>query len=562
MSDIKSARQALEQRRSSMKNAMSTYIPGWKQARKYFLPSHGKFEGEPYGQDNVNRDSIINNTAEEAVSTLAAGFQSGVTNPARPWFNFIADDPDLNDFGPVKEYIHFVVRAIRDVYSRSNIYRVLPHAYRELAAFGIAAPSIMADREHIVRAYNFTIGEYMIGSSHRNVVDTVYRDFEYTVWQTVQKFGLKSISSVVKAQWDNGEYSEKVGITHSIEPNAKKLEGISPILQRMPFRSIYYENGTNDKRHGKFLSVGGFTELPVMVPRWDTVSTDVWGNDHPGQRSMGDTLELQHLELMKARAVENQADPAMIAPASAEQAEVSTLPGDVTYVDTTAGQFGAAFNVNFDMSGVVLGIGEIEARINRSWHVDLFRMISDLDKSNVTATEIDERKAEKISQIGPVHERINTELLGPMLRRTFNIMSERGLLPPAPEELQGRELNIEFIGIMAIAQKAVAVGGIEKLMRYATELSAARAAGDPEVWDKFNHDQSMEDVADSLGVNPKILVPTDDVEVLREQRAQQQLVQQAAELGESAAGTAQSLANTPIGSGTALENIASAAGIG
>jgi hypothetical protein len=102
-------------------------------------------------------------------------------------------------------------------------------------------------------------------------------------------------------------------------------------------------------------------------------------------------------------------------------------------------------------------------------------------------------------------------------------MTDAGILPEIPEEIQGRELNIEFISTLAQAQRAVAAGGSDRLLGTVTQLAAVK----PDIIDKVNFDQIVDDYAELFGVNPKLVVPDDEVAEIRAARAQQQAAVQA-----------------------------------
>jgi hypothetical protein len=90
------------------------------------------------------------------------------------------------------------------------------------------------------------------------------------------------------------------------------------------------------------------------------------------------------------------------------------------------------------------------------------------------------------------------------------------VLPPPPEEIAGTELNIEFISVLAQAQRAVAVNGMERLLTTAVSLAPVK----PEILDKINFDQVIDDLGEAFGVNPALVVPDADVAEIRAQRAQ------------------------------------------
>lgn len=556
-----SGRTIFERKRTQLLRERSSWIPHWEELSQYIAPEHGRFNTTNRNLGGKVRGKIINNTAGLAANTLASGLMSGVTSAARPWFRLTTPDPELAEFGPVKEYLHAVDRRIREVFSRSNLYRALPALYRELGVFGTAAMVVREDADDVIRCYNFTVGEYALGQSHRNVVDTVYRDFSLTVWQAVSQFGLENVSQSVKDLYARGHYHEWVEISHVIEPNEEPLTGLGdPLaLDGKPVRSVYYERGAG--RENKFLSVAGFDEFPVMAPRWNVVSSDVYGFG-PGQQCLGDVKELQHHELLKAEATEKMVRPPMTGPSSLQGKPVSTLPGGLTYVDALHGQqaFTPAYQVNFPIDTTLHAIDELEQRINKTFSVDMFRMISELDRRQITATEINERREEKLLMLGPVLERLNDELLDPLIDRTFAIMHRRGLLPPPPEEVRGANLRVEFISILAQAQKAVGTATIERFMGYVGRLAAVRG-DDVSVFDKIDADQSIDDYGDMLGVPPRLIRTDKETAEIRAERARAEQTAQSLDGAQRVAATAKVLAETGTESGSALERVLDTLGI-
>jgi Bacteriophage head to tail connecting protein len=155
----------------------------------------------------------------------------------------------------------------------------------------------------------------------------------------------------------------------------------------------------------------------------------------------------------------------------------------------------------------------------------LFLMLqSQPANGRMTATEVAERHEEKLLMLGPVLERIHNELLSPLVDITFDRCMESGILPPPPEEIQGVDLDIEFISVLAQAQRAVAVNGMERLVSTAVSLAPVR----PEILDKINFDQVIDDMGNAFGVNPAIVISDDDAAAARAQRAQQAAAMQAA----------------------------------
>jgi len=143
-----------------------------------------------------------------------------------------------------------------------------------------------------------------------------------------------------------------------------------------------------------------------------------------------------------------------------------------------------------------------------------------------------ERHEEKLLLLGPVIERLHTELLEPLVLSTFTRMVDAGITPQVPEQLAGHPLEVEFISTLAQAQRAVGVNSIDRLVGHIGVLANAK----PEVVDNYDADASVERYADMLGVDPDLIVPGDRVALIRQDRAKAQQAAQAAEIADKAAG--------------------------
>lgn len=110
-----------------------------------------------------------------------------------------------------------------------------------------------------------------------------------------------------------------------------------------------------------------------------------------------------------------------------------------------------------------------------------------------------------------------------LIEITFTEMVEAGIVPPPPQEMQGMDLNVEFVSMLAQAQQAVSTNSID---RFVVNLGAI-AQFKPDVLDKFDADKWADMYADMTGVDPDLIVPGEQVALIRKQRAEaQQAAQQ------------------------------------
>lgn len=177
-------------------------------------------------------------------------------------------------------------------------------------------------------------------------------------------------------------------------------------------------------------------------------------------------------------------------------------------------------------------------------------MLEQID-TKMTATEVAARNEERLVQLGPVLERLHTELLEPLVHRTYEILLDAGVLPPPPPELHGRDLAVEFISVLAQAQRAVGIAGIDRALAIAVQTSQVK----PRIVDNIDEDALWNEVTDVLGVTPKITRNPVERDQLRAAQAQAQKAQaQAAMMGEQAK-TAKDLGTTPTGGKNALSDV-------
>lgn len=534
----------------------------WRDLQDNISPNVGEINTNRVNEGDRRDRNIYNNTATRAVTILQGGMSSGLTSASRSWFKLATPDPDLMEFGPVKVWLHHAEQAMRELFVKSNLYNVLPSVYGELGVFGTGVMAALPDEKGLIRFYPFTVGSYYLATSSRQVVDTIYREFKMTARQMAQQFGKESLSASVQAMLTSNAESW-IDVCHAVEPNDSMQSGKDD-NKNMPFRSVYWEKAGNQ---GQLLRSSGFKSFPLMAPRWDVTGQSVYGYG-PGSLAIGDVKALQLMEKRKLEMVEKGVRPPMTAPSSLRNQRMSILPGDVTYVDVSQGMQGFVPTIQVDPSWVGVIRGEIDAteqRIHSAFFSDLFLMISQMDEVR-TATEIAARKEEKMLMLGPVLERLNDELLDPLIDRTFQMMLEQSmprwagllpgkpLLPPPPEELAGMDLRVEYISILAQAQKALGVTSIERTVAFAGNLAGIA----PEIMDKLNLEQAIDEYAAMTGTPPTMIRSDDEVAAIREQRAaaaQQQ--QQMEQMGQAIQG-AKLLSETNVSDDNALTTLMNA----
>jgi hypothetical protein len=535
----------------------SSYWATWRELAQHFAPRRGRFLASANDATRGRRkdDSIADNTPLLAARVMASGMMAGISSPARPWFRLRLVDERGNDAPGARAWLDEVQKRMLHVFAKSNLYNCLHTLYGELGVFGTAALWVDEDEEDVVRGYALTVGEYWLASSRRLAVDTLYRTLWWTVRQIVDTFGRDAVSPAIRASYDAGQLDLEYEIVHAVEPNpnAQPPDMRLPrgtafawngtVAGRLPYRSVWFERGQQGER--ALLRVSGYSEFPCMAPRWDVVGSDTWGSG-PGWTALGDAQQLQVQQRRKIEAIDKQVKPPMVGPPSLRNEPATLLPGGVTYVADPSGQsFRPAIDVRLDLSHLGEDIAETQARISRAFYADLFLMMAESDRREITAREIDERHEEKMLMLGPVLERLHDELLDPLVRRVFAIMNRNRLLPAPPPAVVAAGVQVEFISMLASAQKAAATGAIERFWQFGAQIGAVK----PEALDRLDPDGTMDAYADMTGVPASVLVDRRRAEAVRQVRAKAQAQQAAMQQAMTVVQGAKTASEIDVGGG-------------
>ena len=190
-------RKKIHRRWESLKTERTSWISHWREISENILPRNGRFIDDS-NDGRKKHNKIYDNTPIRALKILSAGLMGGLTSPSRPWFKLAMHNDEMNQYHEVKEWLSKVESMMLSVFQRSNIYGSLHSMYEELAAFGTAACIILPDYEDVIRCYPLTIGEYAVATNWRGEIDTIYREFEKTVGETVEEFGITKMANTMR----------------------------------------------------------------------------------------------------------------------------------------------------------------------------------------------------------------------------------------------------------------------------------------------------------------------------------------------------------------------------
>jgi hypothetical protein len=538
----------------------------WVHAREladFFLPRRYKWLITPnqMGRGSPINQHILDSTPTLAARNLASGMMYGITNPTTPWFRLKIGRTDSTGVDAAAIWLAQVEEILNSIMQGSNFYQSLAILYFDLVIFGTGSMLIYQDHDHVINCVNPCFGEYYVDVDYqlaRN--DVFYREFTYTVAQTVDRWGIEKVSPDVRALYEGKDGSGKtreIVIAHAIEPNTESAKYGVP--SKFAYREVYWQWGGSAAPQGGstyaygLLEKRGFYEACHITPRWDTVANDAYGRS-PAMDALPDCKQLQLEVRRQAQGIDKLVNPPLIADQQLKNQPAQLIPGGITYIaglmsSSQPGMTPVYGNWKPELAAMSENLELVRNRIKEIFFNNLFQTISQYQtRSNVTAEEINARRAESLIMLGPVLERLQLELLQPAVERIYAIASRGGLLPPAPANIQGGDLQIEYISMLSIAQQASKTSGMDRIMQLAGNLAGA----DPQIMDKIDFDYLIERYNYLMNNDPKIIRPEEAVQKIRQMRDQQQQQAAAAQQADTAqkmATGAQTLSQTDLGGG-------------
>lgn len=546
-------------RLSSLKQDRNSWDAHYRELQEFFLPRRSRWiEAAPSMRGQKMNQRLVDPTPRLAARTLASGMHSGSTNPAMPWFKLQTPDIEMMEFPAVAHWLYIVEQTLRDVFERSNVYSVLPSLYADAGVFGTAPMNVLEHPSRVIHCVPSAVGSYYLATSYDGTVDTKYCEYKMTARQMIQEFGENKVSERVKTAAKSNDRASYFDVLHVIEPrNDRRWDDYS--AGNMPFTSCYLELNNGEQT---VLRDSGFEDNPIAALRWEvTEITDAYGSS-PGMDALGCSKALQVQQKQKAKAIDKLVDPPMVGDPSMSKQPSTLIPGGVTWAGFTptgsAPKFQPAYVIRPELQAMLMDIQDLRELTQAAMYTDLFLAITMADPRNATVPEIVERREEKILMLGPVLQNHRDGLLKPLIDRTFYICMRRGMLPPPPPELEGVDLKVEMIGLLAQALRAVNSAGVERFVGFAGQLAKLQAdAGEaPTAFDKVNFDQALDEYGIALGVPPTVIRSDEQVEQIRAGRAKAQQAQAAAAAAQPVqqlAGAAKDLSETKVGGQSALD---------
>ena len=509
-----------------------TWESHWQEILDYVMPRKAEITFLR-SRGEKRTEVLFDSTAITANNLLAASLQGTLTSPSLPWFSLKLRDDDANKVRDVQIWLEDTARRMYAVFNESNFNTEVHEMYLDLCSVGTSAIFVEEANEGFLKGglhFNtLHISEYFIQENVKGTVDTLYRKYKMTARQAVQEFGEKNIGTKIKEAL-KAKPDTQFNFIHAVEPTEDYERAIGKAKTKLPFHSCHV--CFEDKM---VVRTGGYNEFPYLVPRWAKATGEIFGRS-PSYNALPDIKTLNKAVEIGLKAWAKAIDPPLLVTDDGVIGRVRMTPAGITVVRSDTAIKPLQIGSNWQITD--LKENQLRTAIRQAYYSDQLQL---QEGPQMTATEVQVRYELMQRLLGPTLGRFQTEFLNPLIERVFGIMLRSDALTPRPSEMEGMNMDIEYVGPLARSQRMEEAIAVERLYQLAMQVVQV----DPTVMDVINHEQAIRMRATLLGVPKTVLRGEDEVAEIREQRAaaQQQAQEQA---------MAQQQADTALSQGKAM----------
>lgn len=505
----------------TLKAQRSTWESHWQDIANFFLPRKSNITLKRTRGDK-RHDQIYDGTATHSLELLSASLNGMLTNTISPWFVLKYRSAEMNQDDEAQEWLESCATVMQQVFQRSNFQQEIFELYHELLAFGTSAMFITDDVKDDLRFKTIHISEIYITEDEKGMVDCLVRRFQIKNKNIPAMYPDAQLPQNLIRKIQDAPH-EETNIIHSV--HASDMPMGYENNSNMDFVSCHVHEDT-----GIILRESGFREFPYVVPRYlKSSSNEIYGRS-PAMNALPDVKMLNTMCKTTIKAAQKQIDPPLMVPDDGFVLPVRTVPGGLNFYRSGTRERIEPLNIGANNP---IGLQMEEQRrkaIRENFFVDQLMMIQGV---NMTATEVMQRTEEKMRLLGPVLGRLQSELLQPLITRSFNLLFKNNKFAKPPEIVADQDIEIEYVSPLAKAQKTQELSSVMRGIEIFGSLQNVAP-----VFDYLDVDGLVDHIKDVLGLPAKVMRSKAEVQKIQQDKQQQQIeqaeLQQAQQVAESA----------------------------
>ncbi len=481
----------------------------WQEQADFVLPRKNNVTiKQTKGARRTER--LMESTGPHSSGLLAATLQGSLTSNSVFWFNIRMKDKELNENEEVKAWLDDSTRRMYQGFNDSNFRIEIHEMFTDVVVFATAClltERALPSNENLLNFRSYFVGDdFLIRENVQGYVDTVIRKVLFEPRQAKELFGDKAGREVLKAEEaKSSEEFEYLHVTMPIAEYSKTRQGFGN--DEWEYTDIYV--AMKDEVISK---KSGYFEFPYIIPTWSKASGEMYGRG-PTNIAMPDIRTLNAATAYMRQAWAKDIKPSRLVPESLG-VDIDDVPGTnipvpahlIEIIKKGALTSEARWEVSVEERE------QLRTAIKECYFTDQIQLQK---QAQMTATESQIILELMQRLLGPVFGRLEAQL-APMVERVFGIMLRAGALAPVPGVIADGELDIEYVGPLARSQRQSEINALRQWLEQLVQIAAIK----PDIVDVPNFDEIARDSARVLNVNERYVNAQDDVDEVREQRAE------------------------------------------
>ena len=558
MSNPVAKRQIEERNKARMQQAGMAHL--WESCAKFCCPEKvqtARNLAQVADENYRSEPQRVNDTAISGLRILSGGIKSWVCpGPSSAWFGWVPH-ASLESDTQVKDWLADCTDRADKLMEAAGFYTESHLVFQDLGVFGTAGLFIDSTGEAPLTIQALSPTQFTFAVDFDRKLSAVRVTYHLSADAMLEKFG-DNVPDTVRADIAAQKGETMHEFIHAVirRPNAEMLESEAYLGNplRMPWASYWIH-----VQREVVMEEGGYEEMPFVVPRWRIVTgTNGLYGVAPAMDALASARGVNLMDMLLATTAELAINPRIKAPPGTGAVDLS--PGGITEVD--AGMEGPTeWLSESSRGGHQVGenfIQRKEAQVLRAFHADLFEQLAPIaQKREMTNGLVDALQRESIARISPAMGQLATDYVGPAMHRIFMILRRKGLFAEPPDSAfytdgAGARYLI-FPRVVQTSRMAQALNS-RKVFAYraAMERLLPLAELKPELMDLYNWEVMHRDLDRGDGMPIGWHLTDEEVQQLREARAQQQQqMQQQALIAEMATKQPEALASAAQAMGAA-----------
>lgn len=481
----------------------------WQQIGDYILPLAGDVTTTTTpGEAKYN--NIMDSTAPSSAELFAGTLVATMTPSTSYFFGLSTGISEIDNDDSVLRYYQQCTRIMHQTLHESNFYTEVHAMFLSWLGYGNGPMAMEEDPDTVATFNTLPIKEVFVRQNAKKVIVDTYRDWQkVNASDLVEQFGLENVGEKVTAAYKAGK-DEKFDVIHAIYP-ANSVPGKEKGQGQFRFISQFVLVAEKIN-----LEVKGFYERPIFYPRWAVVPGDDYGRGC-GEKALPETKLANLMTEITMKGAQKTIDPPLQGPDNGYIYPLITRPAGMNYY-RAGGNPNDRVTPIFNDTRVDFGFQAIDRtviKIREAFYVDQLKL---RDGPQMTALEVSERTEQGLRFLSPMFGRLNSEFLDPMITRLYGIHERKGLLPPLPEILKNRKINIVFTSSMALSQRLSELQNIQRTMAAITPFASA----DPSILQNISPDGSFKYIAKLCQFPQDMVRSKEELDSLRKSLQEQQ----------------------------------------